>query len=104
MLKTFSKKVSDVNVVEGIVSNLPVFPVLDQVEIPEDTELVRNCRLGLPQQGGEVANAQLILGEGIKNLGPGRVAKNLECLGQLLDDPVRLHYFPDSINFLLVDA
>ena len=40
MLKSLSKKVSDVNVVEGIVSNLPVFPVLDQVEIPEDTELV----------------------------------------------------------------
>ena len=104
MLKPLGKKVSDVNVIERIISNLPIFPVLDQVEIPQDPKLVGDRRLSLPQQTGQVTNAQFILRKGVKDLGTGRVAKNLERLGQFLNHPVRLHQPPDRIDFLLVDA
>ena len=40
MLKPLGEKVSDMNVIEGIVSDLPVFPVFDQVKISEYPELM----------------------------------------------------------------
>ena len=104
MLKALGKKIPYVNVIEGIVSDLPVFTVLDQVEIAQDTELVGDGRLRLAQQAGQVANAQFILGKGIEDLGTGGVAKNLERLGQFLNHPVRLHHLSNSIHPLLVDA
>ncbi len=56
MLKTLSKKVPDMNIVEGIISNLSLFAVFDQVEITQDTKLMRNSRLGLSQQTGYIAD------------------------------------------------
>ncbi len=40
MLKTFGEKVSDMKVIKGIVSDLSIFPVFDQVEIAQDPELM----------------------------------------------------------------
>ena len=40
MLKPLSKKVADVNIIEGIVSNLSILSIFDQVEISQDTELM----------------------------------------------------------------
>ncbi len=104
MLKALGKKGPYVNVIEGIISNLPVFPVLDQVEISQDTKLMRNSRLSFPQQTGQVTNAQFILRKGIEDLGTGRVPKDLERLGQFLNYPVRLHHLSNGINLFLVDA
>jgi hypothetical protein len=56
MLKTLSKKVPDVNVIEGIISNLPFLSIFDKVEITQDTKLMGNSRLGLPQQTGYIAD------------------------------------------------
>ncbi len=40
MLKTFGEKVSDMDVIEGIVSDLSILSILDQVEISQDPELM----------------------------------------------------------------
>ena len=81
MLKTLGEKVPDVNVVEGIISNLSFLSVFDQVKISQDTELMGYRGLGLPQQAGYIANTQFILSKGIKDLGSGRVSENLKRLG-----------------------
>jgi hypothetical protein len=104
MLKPLGKKVSDVDVVERVIGDLPVFSVFDQVEISQDTELMGDGGLGLPEQTGQITNAQFILRKGIEDLGTGRIPKDLKCLGQFLNHPVRLHHLSNSINLLLVDA
>ena len=40
MLKPFGEKVSDVDVIQGVISNLSIFSIFDQVEISQDTELM----------------------------------------------------------------
>jgi hypothetical protein len=56
MFKALSKKVPDMNIVEGIISNLPFLSIFDQVEITQDAKLMGNGRLGLPQQTGYIAD------------------------------------------------
>lgn len=104
MLKARSKKGLDMNGVERVIGDFSILSIFDQIEISQHPELVGNGRLGFPEQAGQVADAQLILGQGIKDLRPGRVSEDLERLGQFLDDPVRLHDLPDSIDLLLVDG
>ena len=40
MLKTFGKKVSDVDIIEGVISNLSILSIFDKVEISQDPELM----------------------------------------------------------------
>jgi hypothetical protein len=40
MLKSLGEKVLHMNVIEGIISDLPVFMILNQVEITQDPELM----------------------------------------------------------------
>ncbi len=40
MLKSLGEKVPDMNVIEGIVSDLSVFAILNKVEIAQDAELM----------------------------------------------------------------
>ena len=104
MLKALSKQLPDMDVIKRIVGNLPLLPILNEIKIPQDAKLMRNGRLGFAQQKSDVTDAQFVLREGIEDLRPGGVSKNLECLSQFLYDPVRLHYFADCINLLLVDT
>ena len=40
MLKPFGEKVSDVDVIQGVISNLSILSIFDQVEITQDPELM----------------------------------------------------------------
>lgn len=42
MLKALGKKVSNMNVVEGIIGNFSFFSIFDKVEVAQDAELMRN--------------------------------------------------------------
>lgn len=104
MVQTLFEQVDDVVVIEAVIDGPSLPTVLDQTHRPQDLQLVGDGRLGDPQGGGEVVDAELLLGEEVEQLDPGEIAKDLEGVGNLTVDLLIGHPLKDLIDSLLCDA
>ena len=104
MIEAFPEEIPDMVVVQRVIGDLALLAVFHEIEIAQDAELVGDRRLGLAKQMSEIAHAQLVLAEGVEHLRSRGVPKYLESFGELLHNPVRLHYLAHGSDLLLVDA
>ena len=77
------EQADDVAVVERVEHHAPFAPRLDEPQIAQQPQLVRDGRLGHADQRGEVADAQLAVRERVEDPHPRRVAERAERLRQI---------------------
>ena len=70
---------------QGVEHGLPLPAGLDQADVFQRPELVRDGGLGHPQQGGDVAHAHLRGEEGVQDADPSGVPKDPEQLRQVIE-------------------
>ena len=83
MAEALTEQADDVAVVERVEDHAPFAAGPDEPEIAQKSKLVRDRRLGHPDQGGEVADAQLAVGQGVEDPHTRRIAEGAKRLHEV---------------------
>ena len=73
-------EILDMLVIERVICHLAVLPALDEPEILEEAQLVRDGRFGHPEQSRDIADAKFLAAEGEDDVQAGGIAEDLERL------------------------
>jgi hypothetical protein len=95
MLKTVGQEALDVGVVQAVVGGLAVPSVTNQPQLAKGPEGVGDRRLAHPDRGGDIADAELLEGQGVDDPEPAGIAEGPERLGEQKDGGGRLELPPD---------
>src|SRR5919204_1793178 len=82
VLEALLEQVDDVRIVETVVDHPPGAARPHESHAAQKAELVRHGRFAEPEEGGDVAHAQLRARQRVEDADAGRVAENLEGLGE----------------------
>lgn len=74
---------------EGVVGKLPIHPVLHQLHLPQESELMGGSSHRPLGHLREVTNAKFLVRECDEDANPGRIRENREDAGDLLDRGLR---------------
>ncbi len=85
MFKGHEDKLADMGIGEPGIEHRPLAAVGHQGHLPEQPQLMAHRRFADPEKGGQIADAHLLLVQGLENLEPGRVGKGLEELSEFVD-------------------
>ena len=83
MGQAFSKKIDDMLVIQGVKNHFAFFAVFDQAQITQNPQLMGDRRLLHFQNLSQIADTELLLGEGMKYLDPGGVPQGFEYIRQI---------------------
>ena len=85
MAQTLAEQRDDVAVVERVEHHAPFAARLDQPQVAQQAQLVRDGGLGHPDQRGEIADAQLAVRQRVEDAHARRIAERAERLRQIGD-------------------
>jgi hypothetical protein len=85
VLAAHADKLAHVLIVRAVEDLATVASVADEIEVPQDPQVVRNSRRTHAHGGGQLVHAQLIRADQrLKDKHPGRIAEYLEQIGYAL--------------------
>ena len=96
MLYRHFKNFHDVIVGKRIKHLFTALSRFDELALPENSELMRNCRFRHIEKFADIANSHFALEKRHKNIRPRTVAENLEKFRNVVNNVLRRHY---RLNF-----
>jgi hypothetical protein len=103
MDQSLREKRCHVVIVQGIIHNLTVFTIFDQLGLSKRPQLVGNSGFGHTQQSGNIANAHFGVNQGANYPYPGGIAEYLEQFRQIQEGFLVRHDLSDPVDDFLMN-